>query len=198
MSKILKFPSPAPDRNPEPPAIALRNRRVEEYLYVVEPIARGIHGNRPPSFELDDLISIGYVALVEAADDFDGARNVPFEAFAKFKVRKAILEKTRRKEYREATHNEIEHWHSEMKDERTEVFEHINQQQERKQMRAAVLSIGDVHRRVIVSKYRYGKTLGDIGRCEGVTYSHGVTQLHRDALQAARCAFESRGLRRSA
>jgi RNA polymerase sigma factor (sigma-70 family) len=194
--KVLQFPSP--QREPDPPAVAARNQRVAEYLDIVEPIATGIHSMRPPSFELDDLIQIGRVALIEAADSFDPSLNVPFEAYAKFKVRNAINDATRRKQYREHTHDGICDWHAEMKDERLPIDEVIAERQERTKIRAAIVMLSESQRTVIVGKYYQGRTLGEIGQNEGVTYSHGITQLHREALRATKQAISSVGLRRAA
>lgn len=52
----------------------------------------------PPTtvHERDDLISAGVVGLIDAVDRFDPSRGVPFEAFARVRVRGAILDELRR------------------------------------------------------------------------------------------------------
>lgn len=180
MSKILKFPQPKTD------AFAERNKLVEDYMYVVEPIAKGIHSLRPPSFELDDLVSIGMIALIEAADRFDPELGVPFEAWAKLKVRGAIMDATRRKQYRESTHDEIQDWHAEMCDERLNPEQEYAAKQEAELIRKCVVMMTDEHRHVVEQKYHKGRALGPIGMELGVNHSHGVTQLHRSALTEMR------------
>lgn len=86
-----------------------RNELAEAHLYMVAPIARGIHKTLPPSFELDDLISTGYLGLLHAATQWLPGRHggTPFHAFAQSRIRGAILDSVRRRHYREATHEEI-------------------------------------------------------------------------------------------
>lgn len=46
--------------------------------------------------ERDDLVSAGVVGLIDAVDRFDPSRGVPFEAFARPRVRGSILDELRR------------------------------------------------------------------------------------------------------
>src|SRR5579864_514359 len=61
-----------------------RDRLVEQNLGLVYKIAREIHQNLPPCFELDDLISTGFVALLNAAVLYRPRLygNAPFSSFA--------------------------------------------------------------------------------------------------------------------
>src|SRR3954447_17188168 len=88
--------------------ILRRNQTVVSHLYVVLPIARGIHFMRPQSFELDDLVQIGNLALIYAAESFDEDCGIPFTAYARKRVRWAILDATRRRAYRDATHQRLQ------------------------------------------------------------------------------------------
>ena len=66
-----------------------RNRRVEQYLRLVQPIAR--HYAQRSGEDRDDLLQVGCLGLIRAAGLYDGAKGVPFEAFARPHVRGAIL-----------------------------------------------------------------------------------------------------------
>lgn len=66
-----------------------RNRRVEQHLRLVQPIARQ-YAQRSGE-DRDDLLQVGCLGLIRAAGLYDGAKGVPFEAFARPHVRGAIL-----------------------------------------------------------------------------------------------------------
>jgi RNA polymerase sigma factor (sigma-70 family) len=83
---------------------AERDALVESHLDLVPPIARGIARNLPPSFDIEDLIATGRLALVEAANRFKPSRKVPFEIYAKRWIRGEILSSIKRGKYRDATH----------------------------------------------------------------------------------------------
>jgi RNA polymerase sigma factor (sigma-70 family) len=92
-----------------------RNELVETHLSLVEGIARAIHRSLPPSFELGDLIGVGRIALIHAATsyrpdlhhDSGFTHGVPFRAWARLRVRGAILDACRRGHYLEATRESI-------------------------------------------------------------------------------------------
>jgi RNA polymerase sigma factor for flagellar operon FliA len=62
---------------------------------MVESVARHIHSRLPPSVLVDDLVSVGVLGLMESVERFDPARGVPFETFARHRVRGAILDALR-------------------------------------------------------------------------------------------------------
>lgn len=49
----------------------------------------------PPSVTWDELVSAGYIGLIEAVDRFDSERNVDFSAFARTRIRGAMLDSLR-------------------------------------------------------------------------------------------------------
>lgn len=75
-------------------AIAPHNRVLENYA-MVESVARQIHARLPSSVQLDDLVSVGVLGLMESVDRYDPSRGVPFEYFARHRVRGAILDALR-------------------------------------------------------------------------------------------------------
>lgn len=66
-----------------------RNRRVEQHLRLVQPIAR--HYAQRSGEDRDDLLQVGYLGLIRAAGLYDSSKGVPFEAFARPHVKGAIL-----------------------------------------------------------------------------------------------------------
>lgn len=74
---------------PEPARIASRNRRVEDYRAVVRPLA--LHYCRCSRESFEDLMQVGLIGLIRAAELYSADRQTPFEAFARPHVRGAIL-----------------------------------------------------------------------------------------------------------
>ncbi|MEM6929104.1 MAG: RNA polymerase sigma factor FliA [Myxococcota bacterium] len=72
-----------------------RNAIVTRHYALVQRIARQIHGRLPQSVELDDLVSVGVVGLIESIARFNPARGVPFDTYARHRIRGAILDALR-------------------------------------------------------------------------------------------------------
>ena len=70
-------------------AIRRRNGRVDRYCQLVRPIA--LHYRARCAEPLDDLIQVGLMGLLRAAELFSDEGATPFEAFAKPHIRGAIL-----------------------------------------------------------------------------------------------------------
>jgi RNA polymerase sigma-B factor len=66
-----------------------RNQRVSRYLQLVRPVA--VHYARCCREPLDDLIQVGLLGLLRAAELYSQAVGTPFDAFAKPHIRGAIL-----------------------------------------------------------------------------------------------------------
>ncbi len=54
--------------------------------------------------ERDDLVSAGVVGLIDAVDRYDPARGVPFEAYARTRIRGAVIDELRRLDGRGRLH----------------------------------------------------------------------------------------------
>jgi RNA polymerase sigma-B factor len=80
-----------PSRQTSHPACSIRQRnaRIERYQQLVQPIAR--HYQRHSAEALDDLIQVGLLGLLRAAELYRSEALTPFEAFAKPHIRGAIL-----------------------------------------------------------------------------------------------------------
>jgi RNA polymerase sigma-B factor len=76
-------------KKPGKATVASRNDRVEEYKTLVKPIAAFYATCTPEPF--DDLLQVGLMGLMRAAELYCTSNRAPFEAFAKPHVRGAIL-----------------------------------------------------------------------------------------------------------
>ena len=81
----------AASRGANPPSAELlrRNRRVESYRDLVRPLA--LHYARRCAESCDDLIQVGMLGLIRAAELYRSETGTPFEAFARPHIRGAIL-----------------------------------------------------------------------------------------------------------
>jgi RNA polymerase sigma-B factor len=70
-------------------ALEQRNRVVEAHRHLVRPIA--IHYGRCCRENVEDLLQVGLIGLIKAAERFDAQQGTPFEAFARPHIRGAIL-----------------------------------------------------------------------------------------------------------
>jgi RNA polymerase sigma factor FliA len=76
-------------------SVERRNQYVTRYYHCVEKVAKTLARRLPPSTDLSDLISAGSLGLIEAATRFDPARGESFEAFARIRIRGAMLDDIR-------------------------------------------------------------------------------------------------------
>lgn len=68
---------------------------VTENLPLVRFIAARIASTIPASVELDDLIQTGTLGLIDAVRRYDPSKGIPFPAYARFRIRGAILDALR-------------------------------------------------------------------------------------------------------
>ena len=73
----------------------LRDQVVLEHLSLVKAIAVRVHENLPVSVDLDDLVHAGILGLMDAATKYDATKNVVFRAYAKHRIKGAILDSLR-------------------------------------------------------------------------------------------------------
>ncbi|WP_253344073.1 sigma-70 family RNA polymerase sigma factor [Sphingobium sp. OAS761] len=70
-------------------------RLARQYMPLVRKIAWHVHGRVSTAIEVEDLLQIGMVALVEAANGFED-RGLGFAAYAQMRVRGAMIDHLRR------------------------------------------------------------------------------------------------------
>ena len=80
---------------------AKRDKLVADNLSIVAPIARIVAAQIPDAFDVEDLVSVGTIALVESADRYRPKEHggAPFSAYARMRVRGAMLDSVRRRNY---------------------------------------------------------------------------------------------------
>lgn len=72
---------------------------VRKYEPKVRYIAAKMATQLPDSVEIDDLISVGFIGLMDAADKFNAAKGVKFSTYAEFRIRGAILDELRNQDW---------------------------------------------------------------------------------------------------
>jgi RNA polymerase sigma factor for flagellar operon FliA len=71
---------------------------VSAHVKLVAQIARSVAQTLPAHVRLEDLVSAGYLGLLDAANRYDPARNDNFEAYAQFRIRGAIMDDLRERD----------------------------------------------------------------------------------------------------
>lgn len=69
---------------------------VTQYAHLVRRIAGILAARLPASVEIDDLIQVGMIGLIEAAQQYDPTQGAQFETFAGTRVKGAMLDELRR------------------------------------------------------------------------------------------------------
>jgi len=72
-----------------------RERLILHYSPLVKFVAGRVGAGLPPSVEQADLVSYGFLGLIEAAERFDLGRDVKFETYAIPRIRGAMLDELR-------------------------------------------------------------------------------------------------------
>jgi RNA polymerase sigma factor for flagellar operon FliA len=78
---------------------AARDRLILSYAPMVRYLASRKVRELPSHFELDDLVSCGLLALVNAVDRFDPAKGATFEQYAWTRIAGAIMDELRRHDW---------------------------------------------------------------------------------------------------
>jgi RNA polymerase sigma factor (sigma-70 family) len=165
---------------------ARRNKLVEENLELVHSIAHGIASGLPPCYDVDDLISVGYLALLKAATSYRPAAHggTPFSAYARPVVRGAIIESVRRGKYTENTRPPISEIPEPSATPEMEIF--IDEARQWDEVSAAVLALPVRQQNVLRWYYQdelrmqdVAERLGDVGKCM-------ASRLHTKSLRELR------------
>lgn len=76
-----------------------KNSLVEKYAPLVKITAYRLVGRLPATHFVEDLISCGMIGLLEAIESFDPNLNIKFETFAKFRIRGAMIDEMRQRDW---------------------------------------------------------------------------------------------------
>ena len=83
----------------ETKSVDLRNALAENYLPLVRLVCGRLAMSLPPHLDRDDLLSSGFFGLLVAIDRFDPTRNIKFETYAGMRIRGAMLDYLRSKDW---------------------------------------------------------------------------------------------------
>lgn len=134
--------------------LAARDALVEAHLHLVPPIAHRLHRALPPSFDIDDLLAVGNLALIHVATRYRPLEHggTPFSAFARPRIRGAILDSVRRRNYAEHTMLPLDGETSQVCEDAATIEISIDEGRLKQRLRAAIEELPD-HQRAIVSAY---------------------------------------------
>ena len=79
--------------------VELRNTLAEYYLPLVKIVCGRLAISLPPHLDRDDLLSSGFFGLLDAIDRFDLSRNIKFETYAGVRIRGAMIDYLRSKDW---------------------------------------------------------------------------------------------------
>ena len=66
---------------------------------LVKRLAYHLANRLPPSVEIDDLVQIGMIGLLEAANSYEPGKGANFETYASIKIRGAMLDQVRKNDW---------------------------------------------------------------------------------------------------
>jgi RNA polymerase sigma factor FliA len=196
--------------SPSPrPSIA---KLVEDHLPLVRAIAFQLIRNGQVRFiEPDELVSLGSVALVEAAGRFDPTAGTRFATYAYQRIRGAMLDgvgqhaPVKRSVYRSirrvgdgtvgslfiASLDEMLDRGLEVADRKLDPVDALDQQRERRAVAEAVAALPARKRRFVVGHYAEERELKEIGEELGLSRSW-ASRLHAQALAELRSTLGAR------
>ena len=80
-------------------SVEVRNKLAEHYLPLVRIVGGRLAISLPPHLDRDDLLSSGFFGLLDAIDRFDLSRNIKFETYAGVRIRGAMIDYLRSKDW---------------------------------------------------------------------------------------------------
>jgi RNA polymerase sigma factor for flagellar operon FliA len=173
-----------------------RNDLVEGHLYLVRAIARKLIMALPPCFDIEELVSAGNLGLVTAAEKFSPFRGVKFATYAQNRIKGAMLDSVRRKNWDAATAPHFEDFAIGRRVRQGQLHESkviqepehtpapivsIDAKKRREVLVVAIDELSERERKLIVQHYFQGKRLSEAGRNIGVKTTR-TTQIHSIAL----------------
>lgn len=83
----------------ETKSVEIRNEIAEYYLPLVKIVCGRLAVSLPQHLDKDDLLSSGFFGLLDAIDRFDITRNIKFETYAGVRIRGAMIDYLRSKDW---------------------------------------------------------------------------------------------------
>lgn len=171
-----------------------RRDLIEAYLPAARRAARRLRSAHTEVIDRQDIESIAAVGLIQAVDHFDHEREVPFEAFARLRIRGAVLDELRRSSNRPTADGvgrtvslEVLQEHgTEPSDGLAEPSEPLIERDLVSDVRTALRTLPSREQHVLDHYYFKGQTMRDIASLLGVTEAR-VSQIHAQAIAQLRC-----------
>lgn len=136
--------------------LTYRDELVREHLPLVETVARRLHSQLPACFDLDDLIAAGNLALVRLATRYRPREHggAPFSAFARIRIRGAMLDSIKGHRGEEAAHAPLsETERNSMVDNGASIEIGIDEDRLRERLRSTIAALPSRQRAVIAAFY---------------------------------------------
>jgi RNA polymerase sigma factor for flagellar operon FliA len=92
---VSRKPAGAPPAPVSQETIDTRNRLVMEHVPLVKSLASRLAQRLPSQVQVSDLVSVGVIGLIDAANRYKPTLGVPFDAFARRRVQGAMLDSLR-------------------------------------------------------------------------------------------------------
>lgn len=196
---------------------AERARLIEEHMPLVEHVVRRVASSFPAHVDRSELMSAGRLGLTEAASGFDLDRGVPFAPYAARRIRGSVLDHLRRHDWvprsereRARTDEQVERTVAtrgrlasldepgtergvtdRVADRTIPTAEEVLENRElHGYLRAALDSLPERLRLIVVGHYLEGRPLDELAVTLGVTPSR-VSQLRSHAIDVLRHGLES-------
>jgi len=168
----------------------------EANIQFARSIAKSLHGNLPQHIELEDLIGSALLGLVRAALNYRAESRVPFQAFARHKVRGEILDSLRRKNF---DHN----YRTKQLSANPELIQSLRYQADQeieldrkkvnRELKRALGRLGRNHERVLKLRFLEEKTGKQTSQVPGFTEAR-ISQLGKEGVQELRKSRELKSL----
>lgn len=165
----------------------MRDALITEHSGIVAPIARALAARLPPCFEFDDLYQAGMMGLLHAAEVFDPRRNDSFPDYAKRRVRGAMYDAVKGRNYDYAFFREINDANEPRAAASPELTlnESIDQAGVLDRVWEAFDALDARSRRVLTLHYLKGRTFESLEGRMGVTRGR-LSQIHLAAIERLR------------
>lgn len=76
-------------------SLKAREKLILEHIPLVKMVAHRIASRLPPSVEFNDLVSTGFLGLIDAIERYDKSRNIKFKTYAEIRIAGTIRDELR-------------------------------------------------------------------------------------------------------
>ena len=185
-------PSQPDEGEPAGRSVAISRDEILAQQGLVAQVARQTSRFLPRWLPLDDLIGAGQLGLIRAARRYDPSYGIPFDIWARYEIRHAIVSANRRRNYDWELHEQLP---SEIESPPPQVDREILGTQNSMLIEEGLMQLPE-RERVALQTYLTGETLVRLGKRLGVSES-SACQIRREARKNMRAILEDMGVRPS-